>query len=122
MTKTDLQKQFEDEQDREAVAEFSYGKIYLPAYGEWCERKVLNLMEKVAAYDRLMSGGKKTIQEYIAKYWDKQVIDFAVRLDGEDSFYIHPALESGDTLNFKAHGNCLETIWGYTLPDGWEEK
>jgi hypothetical protein len=63
MDKTDLQKQFEEEQDREAVAEFARGKIYLPAYGEWCERKALKLMDKAAAYDRLMSGGKKTLKE-----------------------------------------------------------
>jgi histone H3/H4 len=84
------------------------------------QRILREMAEKAEAYDRIMSGGKKTLQEYIEKYWDKQVIDFAVRLDGEDSFYIHPALESGDTLNFKAHGNYLETIWEDALPDGWE--
>ncbi len=88
---------------------------------EAMSEKIDELQAKATAYDRLMSGGKKTIQEYIAKYWDKQVIDFVVRLDGEDSFYIHPALESGDTFNFKAKGNCLETIWEDTLPDKWED-
>ena len=77
---------------------------------------------KAEAYDRIMSGGKKTLQEYIEKYWDKRVIDFTVRLDGRDSFYIHPASESGDTFNFKAKGNCLETTCECTLPDGREEK
>lgn len=112
MTKSEMMKKYEAETGKEAI---DYLTEYpFDDYTRWLETKA-------SAYDRMMSGGKKTIQEYIAKYWDKQVIDFAVRLDGEDSFYIHPALESGDTLNFKAHGNCLETIWGYTLPDGWEE-
>jgi len=86
------------------------------------QRILREMAEKAEAYDRIMSGGKKTLQEYIEKYWDKRVIDFTVRLDGRDSFYIHPASESGDTFNFKAKGNCLETTCECTLPDGWEEK
>ena len=68
MEKTDLQEQFKDEQDREAVAEFSHGKIYLPAYGSGVNM-ALKLMDKATAYDRLMSGGKKTLKEVGEYLW-----------------------------------------------------
>ena len=131
MDKADLQKQFEDEQDREAVAEFSHGKIYLPAYGEWCERKALNLMEKAEAYDRLMSGGKKTLKEW-ANIFGKPIV-----VDSDDTILVFssvPRYEGGYSQEGEfiddwigeviAHIDCEyegEYVDDVTLPDGWEE-
>ena len=119
MEKTEMMKRFEQETKISAVRvvgdHWCNEEAYTEEYIEWLEAKASD-------YDRIMSGGKKTLQEYIEKYWDKRVIDFTVRLDGRDSFYIHPASESGDTFNFKAKGNCLETTCECTLPGGWEEK
>ena len=127
MEKTDLQKQFEDEQDREAVADFSHGKIYLPAYGEWCERKALNLMDKATAYDRIMSGGKKTLKE-LANFLGKPIT-----VDKSGAIFAHefvPHTSFGDmwVSNFfdcmAIHPNLVSYTGNWqdslTLPDRWE--
>ena len=136
MEKTDLQEQFKDEQDREAVAEFSHGKIYLPAYGEWCERNVLKLMDKATAYDRLMSGGKKTLKEW-ANIFGMLV---AVDRNGEAACFVHVPvmyLDAGEGIWANSPDHYGEEIYllppylidfdgdwkdSLTLPDGWEAK
>lgn len=144
MDKSDLQEQFKDEQDREAVAEFSHGKIYLPAYGEWCERKVLNFIDKAEAYDRLMSG-KPTLKELA------NILQMAITINpepeaivkgfrhtpnpvwfenGEDSFggwlaqekYIFKAFESTTLFPPGLIGFTGDWKDSLTLPDGWETK
>lgn len=64
-----------------------------------------------------MEKSKMTLQDFIEKYWDKQVVDIALRIDGKNSFYVHPAMISGDTINFTVCDNVLETIYECTLPD-----
>jgi len=136
MDKSELQKQFEDEQDREAVAEFPHGNIYLPAYGEWCERKVLSLIDKAEAYDRLTSGGKKTLKEWANMFG----MAVAVDQNREAACFVHiPAMYpnngKGIWTNSPTHygeetyllppylidfkGDWKDSL---TLPDGWEEK
>ena len=135
MRKTDLQKQFEEEQDREAVVEFRHGRIHLPAYGEWCEHKVLKLMDKAIAYDRLMSGGKFTMKE-MANIKKRPI---AIDKDGTvDAHGAEPHLARG---GFAGYCDCwvndaddyeeipesfveipddFDWTTSLTLPDGWE--
>jgi hypothetical protein len=77
---------------------------------------------KAESYDRLITNREETIQGFIEKYWDKQVTDFHLRIDSRNSFYIHPDLISGDTVNFEVCGNSLKTICYDALPDEWREK
>ena len=134
MEKTDLQEQFKDEQDREAVAEFSHGKIYLPAYGEWCERKAVKLMAKAEAYDRLMSGGKKTLKEWANIFGMPVTVD----QNGEAACFGHVPVMCHDkgegiwTNSPEHYGEEIYLLPPYlidytsdwedslTLPDGWE--
>jgi hypothetical protein len=127
MKKSDLQKQFEEEQGREAVAEIPLRKFYLSDYGEWCERKVLKLMDKAEAYDRLMSGGKKTLKE-LANFLQRPIAIQPSRSGCVAIFANVPFL--GET---EWRGYWMSTIacdldfsgdWkdSLTLPDGWEES
>jgi hypothetical protein len=131
MKKTDLQKQFEEEQDREAVAEFSQGKIYLPAYGEWCERKALNLMDKAEAYDRLMSGaGKMSMQEWANFLGAPVTLDRDGKVKAHYSSPVRYSEEEGWWYNpynrrFVIPRHLVDThgCWprlSITYPDGWE--
>ena len=131
MDKTDLQKQFEEEQDREAVAEFPHGKIYLPAYGEWCEHKVLNLMDKAEAYDRLMSGGL-TMKELA------NILKHPVAIENDEGqntlYYFSSTPHIGQFSDGTQFWSCkrkwrlprqLVNFYGdwkdsLTLPDNWE--
>ena len=131
MEKTDLQKQFEEEQDSEAVVElFSFGKVYLPAYSEWCERKALKLMDKAEAYDRLMSGGKKTLKEWASIFGTPVAVD--KNLSGIVFYEIPELLRTVEewralhgyvgiipSLLIDYSGDWEDSL---TLPDGWEEE
>nr|WP_319775997.1 hypothetical protein [uncultured Sphaerochaeta sp.] len=130
MEKAELQKQFEDEQDRETVAEFSHGKIYLPAYGEWCERKVLKLMDKAEAYDRLMSGRAtpkelaNILQAYVACNDNGRWSYFWTRPHaGKTEWYVgdYQGVLRGIALLDLPPCSCHWTD-SLIVPDGWEEK
>jgi hypothetical protein len=124
MEKTELREQFEKEQNRIALVEHSTGKVYLPAYGEWLERKVLNLVDKAEAYDRLMDGGKKTLKEWANIFG----MYFAVGKSGVGYAYKYEPLLAGNNFS----GQCFSVIYpefidytgdwkdSLTLPDGWE--
>ena len=54
-----------------------------------------------------------TLEEYLRADLARGVIDHAIRAEvngGEVKFYIHPANESGDTLDFAVAGNFLTLI------------
>lgn len=96
------------------------------------EAKFLQVQEKAEAYDRLMSGGKKTLKE-LANIFGMVV---AVDMDGEAwAFSGVPVIDREIWRNNEAHygqgafeipkklvefdGNWKDSL---TLPDGWEEK
>ena len=132
MKKTELMLEFEEEQNRIAVVEHSTGKVYLPAYGEWLERKVLRLIDKEEAYDRLMSGGKKTLKE-VANFYGLPIAlssygDWLVFHDkpwASDYDWFSDCLKFGElpriihNLDIDFTGSWQDSL---TLPDGWEEK
>ncbi len=99
MKKSDLQKQFEEEQGREAVAEIPLRKFYLSDYGEWCERKVLKLMDKAEAYDRLMSGGKKAIEETCKAFKISDIGEFSDGFHTFNSLYHQRAVLFATLVN-----------------------
>ena len=88
-----------------------------------------NFAEKAQAYDRLMSGGKKTLKE-MANFLGKPVT-----LDKSGAIYAHefePHMSFGDMWVSNLF-NCMQISpnlidfngdWkdSLTLPDGWEEK
>lgn len=57
----------------------------------------------------------KTLEQYLRDDIGRQVIDHALRArvteTGECVFYIHPAREGGDTLDFGVIGNDLFPLY-----------
>lgn len=53
-----------------------------------------------------------TLEEYFRACLSDSISDFSLRAsiatDGRVVFYIHPALESGDTVDYELSGNCLK--------------
>lgn len=130
MEKSELMKRYEEEKKKDANDELYSGSVslYLPTvdYIEWLE-------SKASAYDRLMSGGKKTLKEWanifgmpfaLGRYsqgiafkckslpvvagnnwWPTDVGDFGF------------AFIDRSLIDFK--GDWTTSL---TLPDGWEEK
>jgi hypothetical protein len=136
MKKTELREQFEKEQDRIALVEHSTGKVYLPAYGEWLERKVLNLVDKAEAYDRLMSGRvtpkdlANILQAYVACNDNGRWVYFWTRpFSGRTKWELGMRIENPSFLELN-FGNPLLDLppcschWTDSLivPDGLEEK
>ncbi len=134
---TELMKQYEDEQDRIAVVEHSTGKVYLPKYGEWLERKVLSLIDKSEAYDRLMSGQAAMTLKEIANFKGRPIT-----VDADGAINAHGAEPHLARGGFAGYSDCwandaddyeeipesfVEIPEGFdwttslTLPDGWEE-
>jgi hypothetical protein len=82
--------------------------------------------EKADAYDRLMSGGKKTLKEWANIFG----MYFAVGKSGVGYAYKYEPLLAGNNFS----GQCFSVIYpefidytgdwkdSLTLPDGWEEK
>lgn len=137
MGKTEMMKKFEDETGNlSAIVKFmaggqalerkSYPKLghydYNMEYLPWLEAKA-------EAYDRLMSGGKKTLKE-LANF-----LGMAVAVDKSGAIYAHqsvPHTSFGDMWVsnlfdcMAIHPNLIDYTGGWkaslTLPDGWEEK
>ena len=138
MEKTEMMKKFEAETGKQsAIVKFmaggqameirSYPRLgvfdYSVDYISWLE-------SKASAYDRLMSGGRKTLKEW-ANFLGKC---FAVDPDGFGySFGSKPIIKDehwwpdGDRIAYSAirpdlidyNGDWKDSL---TLPDGWEEK
>ena len=136
---TDLMKRYESETGKQsaivrfmaggqALEQKSYPKLgpydYSMDYIAWLEAKA-------TAYDRVMSGGKKTLKEW-ANIFGRPVVDS----DGTILVFSSiPAYEGGYTEEGEfvdewvgdviAHIDCEyegEYVDDVTLPDGWEEK
>lgn len=138
MEKTEMMKKFEAETGKQsAIVKFmaggqameirSYPRLgvfdYSVDYISWLE-------SKASAYDRLMSGGRKTLKEW-ANFLGKC---FAVDPDGFGySFGSKPIIKDehwwpdGDRIAYSAirpdlidfNGDWKDSL---TLPDGWEEE
>ena len=121
MEKTELMKKYEAETGNEAIdylTEYPFGD-----YTRWLEAKA-------SAYDRLMSGGRKTLKEW-ANFLGKC---FAVDPDGFGySFGSKPIIKDehwwpdGDRIAYSAirpdlidfNGDWKDSL---TMPDGWDDK
>ncbi len=61
-----------------------------------------------------------TLEEYFKKQFERGIIDHAIRChvhEGHVSFYIHPARESGDTVDFMVNGNQLDPRFQLPIPE-----
>jgi len=59
---------------------------------------------------------KNTLESYFRRNFDLGIIDHSIGCDvkegeGKIKFYIHPTLESGETLNFEVNDNILRTLY-----------
>ncbi len=144
MEKTEMMKRYEEETDKQsailkfmsgwqALEQKSYPKLgpydYNMDYIAWLEAKA-------AAYDRLMSGGKKTLKE-LANIFGRAV---AVDANGDiESFAGEPRIdlhygfwycdenaEDFEDENFIIPKDIVDYTGDWkdslTLPDGWEES
>jgi hypothetical protein len=127
MEKTEMMKRYEQETGISAIDPDElecYGrefvKVHTPEYVEWLEAKA-------AAYDRLMSGGKKTLKE-IANFLQHPIaiqpsrsgciaIFANVPFLGETEWKGH--WMSTIACDFDYSGDWKDSL---TMPDGWEEK
>lgn len=137
MDKTELMKRYESETGKQsAILKFmvggqaleskSYPKLghydYNMEYIAWLEAKA-------TAYDRIMSGGKKTLKE-LANFLGKPIT-----VDKSGAIYAHqfvPHTSFGDMWVsnlfdcMAIHPNLIDYTGGWkaslTLPDGWEDK
>lgn len=105
-------------------------------YIKLLERKIIKLEAKAIAYDRLMSGGKKSIKEWANMFGMVVAID----QNGEASCFGHipvmyldegegiwtnsPEHYGEETYLLPPHLIDFNGEWkdSLTLPDGWEEK
>jgi hypothetical protein len=124
MEKTELMLRYEQETGRKSVRGITDGfhdvwfDIWHYQYLQWLE-------EKAEAYDRLMSGGKKTLKEWANIFG----MYFAVGKSGVGYAYKYEPLLAGNNFS----GQCFSVIYpefidftgdwkdSLTLPDGWEE-
>jgi hypothetical protein len=124
MEKTELMLRYEQETGRKSVRGITDGfhdvwfDIWHYQYLQWLE-------EKAKAYDRLMSGGKKTLKEWANIFG----MYFAVGKSGVGYAYKYEPLLAGNNFS----GQCFSVIYpefidftgdwkdSLTLPDGWEE-
>ena len=132
MDKTEMMKRYESETGKSARGElYSCSiKLYMPTndYIAWLEAKA-------EAYDRLMSGGKKTLNEW-ANIFGMPV---AVDKNGEAACFVHVPVMNLDygegiwTNSPEHYGEGIYLLPPYlidfdgewtdslTLPDGWKE-
>ncbi len=129
MEKSEMMKRYEAETGKSARDELYSGsiKLYMPTptndYIAWLETKA-------EAYDRLMSGGKKTPQE-IANFLDR-----IIAMDADHKWHAFGAIPFGKT-DFRwitVHGSSRYRVpcfhikfdgdWkdSLTLPDGWDGR
>jgi hypothetical protein len=131
MEKTEMMKRYEVETGRKSVRGITDG-IHNVWFDIWHYQYLQWLEAKADAYDRIMSGGKKTLKEW-ANLFGMVV---AVDMDGEAwAFSGVPVIDREIWRNNEAHygqgafeipkklvefdGNWKDSL---TLPDGWEEK
>lgn len=123
MIKTEMMKRYEayTGETLEEAEERGKTLAFLSKYTRWLEAKA-------AAYDRLMSGGKKTLKE-LANFLGKPIT-----VDKSGAIFAHefvPHTSFGDmwVSNFfdcmAIHSNLISYTGNWqdslTMPDGWEE-
>ena len=130
MEKTDLMKEYEIKID--SIVNW---ESYPMGYTRYLESELLKARLKAEAYDRLMSGGKKTLKELANILGRAVVVDASGNVEsfaGEPSIDLHYGfwylneddedyeddrfLIPRDIVDFK--GDWKNSL---TLPDGWEE-
>ena len=127
MEKSEMMKRYEAETGKEAI--YYLTEYTFDDYTRWLEAKA-------AAYDRLMSGGKKTLKEWANMFG----MAVAVDQNGEVACFAHvPVMYPDDdecmwANSPKCYGEEIYLLpphliefdgdWtdSLTLPDGWEEK
>ena len=127
MEKTEMMKRYEAETGSEAIdylTEYPFDE-----YTRWLEAKA-------AAYDRLMSGGKKTLKEWANLLHRPVAIDFGgvaesfssipMRCDSAGYWYCDENAEDFEDEHFIIPKDVVHYNGSWqaslTLPDGWEEK
>jgi len=130
MEKTDLMKEYEIRID--SIVNWEAHPI---GYTRYIESELLKARLKAEAYDRIMSGGKKTLKEWanifgmpIAVDHDGEASSFAhvpvIHLDdGEGIWGNNPEHYGEETYLLPPHLIDFDGDWkdSLTLPDGWEE-
>ena len=143
MDKTEMMKKYEKETSEKprkkvlvmySTKKYGWGRernsfFFTNKFVEWLLSQLDKYQAKAAAYDRLMSGGKKTLKEW-ANFLGKC---FAVDPDGFGySFGSKPIIKDehwwpdGDRIAYSAIRPDLIDYTGdwkdsLTLPDGWED-
>jgi len=134
MNKTGQMIEFEEETGEYAIVTVKVGfaELQFPSevYVEWLEAELLKASVKATAYDRLMSGGKKTPKD-VANF-----LDLPIAQDKEGfwhAFGSPPAIDElrgtwGSLLgyekeipscNIRYAGDWKDSI---TMPDEWEDR
>ena len=132
MEKTELMKRFTKETAIGATNTVGIGNelLYFPSekYVDWLEAKA-------SAYDRLMSGGKKTLNEWANLLGRPVAMDFGgvvesyntipMRCDSAGYWYCDEYSENFEDEHFIIPKECFDYTGSWqdslTLPDGWEE-
>lgn len=126
MEKSEMMKRYEAETGNEAIdylTEYPFGD-----YTRWLEAKA-------AAYDRLMSGGKKTLKEWANLLGRPVAMDFGgvvesynsvpVRCDSAGYWLCDEYAENFEDEHFIIPNEVVDFTGSWqdslTLPDGWEE-
>lgn len=119
MEKTELERKLE-------CAEF---------YAKSLEHKIETLEPKAEAYDRIMSGGKKTLKEWANLLGRPVAMDFGgvvesyntipMRCDSAGYWYCDEYSENFEDEHFIIPKECFDYTGSWkdslTLPDGWEQ-
>ncbi|MEA4865333.1 MAG: hypothetical protein VB088_08045 [Sphaerochaeta sp.] len=124
MKKSKYMKQFEADTGLEA--------IYHSAWGDEVSSVYLDALEaKATAYDRIMSGGKKTPKEwanFFGMYFcvdedgDGTACEEEPYIDEDCDFWFPDAFGESITIPAKLIGFNGDWTTSLTLPDGWEES
>ena len=132
MEKTGQMIEFEEETGGYAIVTVKVGfaELQFPSevYVEWLEAELLKASVKATTYNRIMSGGRKTLKEW-ANIFGKPV---ATQKDGDAYVYMGCPVpnKNGDWVGLY-EGTCISMYFidftgdwkdSLTLPDGWEEK
>ena len=135
MEKTGQMIEFEEETGRCAIVTVKVGfaELQFPSevYVEWIEAELLKASVKATAYDRLMSGGEKTLNEIANIFGSIVAMDESGRLH---LFGMEPKINKNVGEWQPAYRSYHERVpicdidftgdWkdSLTLPDGWEES
>ena len=121
-----MKERYENETGKEALVFSPKGMSPSNGYVEWLVEKVEEMRAKAESYDRLVSGGRKTLKEWANIFGAY----FAVGKSGVGYvFRDNPPLVENTFM-----GQCFAIVYpefidfsgdwkdSLTLPDGWEEK